>query len=43
MIKVVNIVMGFIGGVYVGQKYKIPCIETEFYKIVKEIEDRKKK
>lgn len=43
MIKIVNLLAGFFTGIYTAQKYKIPCIETEFYKIVKEIEDRKKK
>jgi uncharacterized protein YneF (UPF0154 family) len=43
MIKIANLLVGFFSGIYVAQKYKIPCIETEFYKILKDIEERKKK
>ena len=43
MIKIANILIGFIGGVYITQNYKIPCIETELYKLIKEVEERKKK
>ena len=42
MIKLANLMVGFFSGVYIAQKYKIPCIETEFYKILKDIDTRKK-
>ena len=43
MIKVANLLAGFFSGIYVAQKYKIPCIETEFYKLLKQLDERKKK
>ena len=42
MIRFTNLLLGFFSGIYIAQKYKIPCIETEFYKILKEIDTRKK-
>lgn len=42
MSKLLSLVMGFLGGVYISQNYKIPCIRTEFYKIVEELDKKKK-
>ena len=42
MIRFTNLFLGFFSGIYVAQKYKLPCIETEFYKILKERDTRKK-
>jgi hypothetical protein len=39
---ILNMAFGFICGVYATQKYNIPCLEGELYKLVKEIEKRKK-
>ena len=42
MSKILSLVIGFLGGVYTSQNYKIPCIRTEFYKILEELEKKKK-
>ena len=39
---ILNKALGGICGVYATQKYNIPCLEKEIYKLLQEIEKRKK-
>jgi len=40
--KLISFVLGFMGGIYTSQNYNIPCVKTEFYNLMEELDKKKK-